>query len=121
MVLPRWAALAEVQWTMPDKKNYEDFLSRLPRLIEWYDAEEYNYAKHVFDVKAEFTPNTEDGTLDVTLVTVDNAPIHYTLDGSEPTASSPKYEGVLKLKEDTRLMAVRSEERRVGKECRSRW
>ncbi|MGR4859320.1 family 20 glycosylhydrolase [Bacteroides pyogenes] len=106
MVLPRWAALAEVQWTMPDKKNYEDFLSRLPRLIEWYDAEEYNYAKHVFDVKAEFTPNTEDGTLDVTLVTVDNAPIHYTLDGSEPTASSPKYEGVLKLKEDTRLMAV---------------
>lgn len=55
MVLPRWAALCEVQWSTPDKKNYEDFLSRLPRLIKWYDAEGYNYAKHVFDVKAEFT------------------------------------------------------------------
>lgn len=30
MVLPRWAALSEVQWTMSDKKNYADFLSRLP-------------------------------------------------------------------------------------------
>ena len=75
MVLPRWAALCEVQWSTPDKKNYEDFLSRLPRLIKWYDAEGYNYAKHVFDVKAEFTPNPADGTLDITLTTIDNAPI----------------------------------------------
>ena len=29
MVLPRWAALAEVQWSNPEKKNYENFLSRL--------------------------------------------------------------------------------------------
>ena len=55
MVLPRWAALCEVQWSTPDKKNYEDFLSRLPRLIKWYDAEGYNYAKHLFDVKAEYS------------------------------------------------------------------
>lgn len=68
MVLPRWAALCEVQWSTPDKKNYEDFLSRLPRLIKWYDAEGYNYAKHVFDVKAEFTPNPADGTLTLHLL-----------------------------------------------------
>ena len=85
-VLPRWAALCEVQWSTPDKKNYEYFLSRLPRLIKWYDAEGYNYAKHVFDVKAEFTPNPADGTLDITLTTIDNAPIHYTLDGTEPVS-----------------------------------
>ena len=99
MVLPRWAALCEVQWSTPDKKNYEDFLSRLPRLIKWYDAEGYNYAKHVFDVKAEFTPNPADGTLDITLTTIDNAPIHYTLDGTEPTSTSPVYDGALKIKD----------------------
>lgn len=100
MVLPRWAALAEVQWSAPEKKDYANFLSRLPRLIQWYDAEGYNYAKHVFDVTAEFTPNTTDGTLDITLNTLDDAPIHYTLDGSEPTAASPRAEDVVKVKEN---------------------
>lgn len=100
MVLPRWAALAEVQWSAPEKKDYANFLFRLPRLIQWYDAEGYNYAKHVFDVTAEFTPNTTDGTLDITLNTLDDAPIHYTLDGSEPTAASPRAEGVVKVKEN---------------------
>lgn len=106
MVLPRWAALCEVQWSTPDKKNYEDFLSRLPRLIKWYDAEGYNYAKHVFNVTAEYTPNPADGTLDITLSTIDNAPIHYTLDGTEPTAASPLYEGILKIKENADFSAI---------------
>ena len=29
-------------------------------------------SKHVFDVNAVFTPNPKDGTLDVTLSTIDN-------------------------------------------------
>ena len=47
MVLPRFAALSEVQWTQPDKKDYQDFLKRLPQLAEIYDNEKYIYAKHV--------------------------------------------------------------------------
>ncbi len=106
MVLPRWAALSEVQWSLPEKKNYDDFLSRLPQLINWYAAEKYNYAKHVFDVKADFTPNPAEGTLDITLSTIDGAPIHYTLDGTEPTADSPLYKEVLKLKSNTVFSAI---------------
>lgn len=49
MVLPRMAALAEVQWMQPEKKNYGDFLKRLPSLIEQYKYQGYNYAKHLFD------------------------------------------------------------------------
>lgn len=105
MVLPRWAALSEVQWSNPEKKDYANFLARLPQLIKWYDAEGYNYAKHVFNVTADFEPNPADGTLDITLSTIDNAPIHYTLDGTEPTAASPLYEGVLKVKENATLSA----------------
>ena len=37
---------------MPEKKNYEGFLKRLPQLVDIYDVYKYNYAKHVFDVTA---------------------------------------------------------------------
>jgi len=47
MVMPRIAALAEVQWTMPEKKNYDEFLFRLNNLVEIYKIYDYNYAKHV--------------------------------------------------------------------------
>lgn len=106
MALPRWAALSEIQWTMPEKKNYQNFLTRLMPLIRHYDALGYNYAKHVFDASAEFTPNSTDGTLDVQLATVDDAPIYYTLDGSEPTSSSSVYDKMLKIKENVELKAV---------------
>lgn len=105
MALPRWAALSEVQWTMPEKKNYENFLNRLPQLIKIYDAEGYNYAKHVFDVEAEYTANPATGALDVVMTTIDDAPIHYTLDGTEPTAASPVCDSILSIKEDCTLKA----------------
>ena len=44
-VLPRMAALAEVQWVNPEKKNYNSFKERLPRLISIYDQEGWKYCK----------------------------------------------------------------------------
>ena len=41
-VLPRMAALAELQWLQPEEKNYNDFKARLPRLVEMY--KHYNWA-----------------------------------------------------------------------------
>ena len=43
--LPRAAALAEVQWTQPERKNYEAFVGRLTRLTRLYDWLGYQYAK----------------------------------------------------------------------------
>lgn len=45
MLLPRLAALAEVQWMLPEKKNYDSFAKRLPRLIELYDKLGYKHHK----------------------------------------------------------------------------
>ena len=47
MVLPRMAALCEVQWSPSYKKDYENFLKRLPMLVAVYKLHNYNYAKHV--------------------------------------------------------------------------
>ena len=88
MVLPRMAALCESQWCAPEKKNYDEFLKRIIPLVNIYKQKGWNYATHIFDVMLELKPNTEKGTLDAVARTIDNAPIHYTLDGSEPGASS---------------------------------
>lgn len=106
MTLPRLAAMSEVQWTQPEKKNYDGFLTRLPQLLAVYDKLGYTYATHVFDVLATLTPNFDTNALDVEFATIDNAPVHYTLDGSTPTASSTRYEGRFSVKENAELNAV---------------
>ena len=53
MILPRMAALAEVQWTEPSKKEYNNFLERLNSLAKIYDRDGLNYAKHVFTAPAD--------------------------------------------------------------------
>ncbi|WP_207154746.1 beta-N-acetylhexosaminidase [Prevotella herbatica] len=42
-VLPRMAALSEVQWMQYDKKNYADFRKRLERLLQVYKLYGYKY------------------------------------------------------------------------------
>ena len=44
-VLPRMAALAEVQWANPEQKNYEAFCQRLKRLLTIYDSEGWHYCR----------------------------------------------------------------------------
>lgn len=83
-ILPRLAALSEVQWTMPERKNYKDFLKRLPKMLSIYDHYGYNYAKHIFDVACSYSVNVEKGSLEVSLSTLGNDPIYYTLDGTSP-------------------------------------
>lgn len=47
MLLPRLSALAEVGWSL-DRKDYDDYLRRVARLARLYDAQGYNYARHLF-------------------------------------------------------------------------
>ncbi|MCI7357334.1 MAG: glycoside hydrolase family 20 protein [Parabacteroides sp.] len=106
MVLPRMAALSESQWCAPEKKNYEAFLQRVSRLVNIYAKNGWNYATHIFDVMLDLKPNTETGTLDAVARTIDNAPIYYTLDGSEPTTASEKYTDVIKIDKPCTLRTV---------------
>lgn len=56
MALPRMAALCEVQWSDSSRKNYPDFLKRLPNLIGLYELYRYTYSKHVWDVEPSTQP-----------------------------------------------------------------
>ena len=46
--LPRMSALAEVQWTKPEHKDYEAFKERLTRLTVLFERYGYTYAKHLW-------------------------------------------------------------------------
>ncbi len=48
MLLPRVAALAEVQWLPVNKKDYDAFHKRLTRLARLYDRYGYTYALHAW-------------------------------------------------------------------------
>ena len=106
MVLPSMAALAEVQWTQPEKKDFKDFTKRLARLMKFYQRDGFNYAKHVFDLKVDFTPDVTKKAVVVTLSTIDDAPIYYTLDGTEPTTASLKYTEPVSITETADFQAV---------------
>jgi len=84
MLLPRLAALSEVQWTMPEEKNYSDFVTRIGHIASIYDMMGLNYAKHIFGVTDSYAVNAEKGCVEVTLSVIGNAPIYYTVNGLEP-------------------------------------
>lgn len=112
MALPRMAALAEVQWASPEK-DYGDFCRRATRLIGHYRDQGLNYARHIYDPLLTSAPDNDGRCVRIKVETFDNAPIHYTLDGSEPTVSSPLYQGEMQIRETCtiRVAAFRGTER----------
>lgn len=105
-LLPRLAALSEVQWTQPDKKNWERFLASLGHIISIYDVMGFNYAKHIYEIIATYDVSPDgDGSIYVTMTTAGDAPIYYTLDGSEPTEQSNLYTAPVKIDKTSTIKA----------------
>ena len=66
-------------------------MGRLRHQLDLYSLYGFHYKEDIEDVVIEATPVGEGGKADVALKTFDNAPVYYTLDGSEPTAQSAAY------------------------------
>lgn len=115
MVLPRMAALAEVQWTQSELKDYDHFVKRISKLVDLYRRDGFNYAKHIFDIKADYEVDTIQHVLNVNVHSIDDAPIYYTLDGSQPTVQSHRYDSVIHISQSADLRAVAIRETGVSK------
>lgn len=104
LTFPKMFAVAETAWTPLEKKDFPDFCARLDAACAWLDTQGVAYhmplpeqpggscSQIAFEDKAvlEFTTSRP-----MTMV--------YTLDGSEPTASSARYEGPITVKESGML------------------
>ncbi len=106
MALPRLAAASEVQWTMPEKKNFDDFANRMPQLLNIYNLNKYRYGRHLFNVNIALSPAEKPGSLNVTLTARKGATIYYTLDGTAPTAKSLRYTQPFPVKKSCKLRTI---------------
>ena len=94
MTWPRGFAIAESLWSPPEKKNWNNFFSRVEKHFERFDASETKYAPSVYD--PIFSVRALNNRLYVDLATeVEGLDIYYSFDNSYPDRFYPKYSGSL--------------------------
>ncbi len=104
MVFPRLCALAEVTWSPPELRDWDDFAARMKVHYQRLDALGVHYAvpppqlarpelTFTDAIEAAFTEPFAEGA------------IHYTLDGAEPALTSPRYVGAVRLTDTTVIRA----------------
>ena len=108
LLYPRALAVAEIGWTMPGRKNYTDFVRRIDT-----DAALRLQAHGIgFHIPLPEQPGGScshlafSDTTHVTLSTTRPEKIVYTLDGSQPTASSTTYTGPIVLTQSSTIKAA---------------
>lgn len=106
MLLPRLAALSEVQWCRSDRKDWDRFQGAADRFCRIYDVMGYNYAKHIFQVRGNIEAKPAEKCVVVELEAQGDTPVRYTLNGSTPCFLSRKYEEPLVITESCELKAV---------------
>ncbi len=90
-LFPRLAAVAETGWSPRERRDFADFLARLPTQLQRWQAMGIAYAQTPFEVEADVTDDRKAGTATLALRTPLNYEIRYSVDGSPVTAQSPRY------------------------------
>ena len=105
-MMPRIAALSELQWSNPANKNLDSFLGRLQHQLDVYTAHGYHFKQDIYEaaINAEAKEGSNEAV--VSLTTFDKAPVYYTLDGSEPTQTSVRYEQPFTVKDSATIKAI---------------
>lgn len=115
MAIPRMAALAEVDWTNQNLRDFNDFAQRLHMQFERYSRMNVVYSPSLFfvDIKNEFKED-ENGVLVTLSSELDSNSIYYTLDGSKVTENSNKYFKPFLVKNSSIIKARLISENLVG-------
>lgn len=107
MSFPRGDAMAEVAWTYPQNKNFENFKKRLEVQYKRYDDRNIFYSKSANNVSAVTSIDTPARKASITLKTDSFKPeIYYTLDGSQPGKNSLRYTQPISAGIPVTIMAV---------------
>lgn len=99
-VFPRMAAWAEVAWSPASAIDWDGFIERMTAQVARYQALGIAYADSAWAPRFTLAAG-DDGKITVRLSNqVDRGTLHYTEDGSTPTARSPRYSAPLSLPAD---------------------
>ena len=100
MYFPRILALAELAWTQPAQKDYDDFYGRLRQQLSMLNRLGVPYRIPSLDGFHNVNAFTDKGTLSVECQDP-QAVIRYTTDGTFPNAESPRYVGPITVDQTT--------------------
>lgn len=90
-LFPRLAAVAETGWSPRSRRDFPDFLARLPSQLQRWQAMGIAYAQTPFEVEADVTDDRKAGTATLALRNPLNYEIRYSVDGTPVTPASPRY------------------------------
>lgn len=94
MYWPRLMALSEVFWTKKDKKDWNDFSSRLETQLPRLEARQIKYSKKIYDPIVSVTRDTVRQTTSVSLRSeINGVKIYYSFDGTDPDEYAQQYNG----------------------------
>jgi hexosaminidase len=106
MVWPRAFATAESVWSPKEKKNWNNFVSRVESHFKRYDIAEKKYSPAVYDPIFTAKKDTK-GNLQIQLGTeIEGLDIYYSFDNSFPDRFYPKYTEALTPPKDAVMLKV---------------
>ncbi len=99
MTFPRASALAEVAWTAPENKDWEQFMRKMDVQYRRYEQWGIHYARSAFQVAVAADIDSVKHKAAITLETqVHASEVRYTVDGSVPGPSSSLYTAPFEIK-----------------------
>ena len=107
MAFPRAAAVAEVAWSSPDRRDWAGFVGRLPAQFARYAALGVGADALAVGATIDAIPAATPGEATVTLASqLGVGDLRYTTDGSEPAPTSPLYSQAFAIKLPARVRAA---------------
>jgi hexosaminidase len=107
MAYPRACALAEVLWTMPEKKSPGDFYTRLTRHFSLLASWSVNYSRAFYEIKTEIKTALGNAPLYLELKQrSSDGQIFYTTDGADPRENGVKYAGPLAIDKSKQIKYI---------------
>lgn len=106
MMFPRALAVAEIGWTPQEKRDWQDFKPRVNTHIPVLQQMGLNPFPLSNELEFDMVVDTIQKEIRVTMDAEKYpAEIHYTTDGSTPTASSPIYQEPIVVKDSAKIVA----------------
>jgi hexosaminidase len=106
MIWPRAFATAESVWSPKEKKNWNNFVSRVENHFKRYDVAEKKYSPAVYDPIFTAKKDAKGGLLIELATEIEGLDIYYSFDNSFPDRFYPKYTAALTPPKDAVMLKV---------------